>query len=275
MIVGVDMGATTTRIGYVKKGEVYEKRTLSTPKRKHEILSTLSRLIDLYEKKSALCLGIAAFMHEGRAVHTPNMDFSDVSLASILTKRYRQPVYVDNDADCAGLGELVYGHGKGRKNFVLLTLGTGIGGAIIINGELYRGSSFAGEVGQIIIEGKRLEERASGTAARKLAPSYGLAGYSNYGIEVLSKKGDRRALNLYQHIGTWLGLGLLNISYVVDPEVFIIGGGFSHARAVLERAQRTLQEKDVIGRGLKVLHAYLGDNAGLIGASLLPQHYWK
>ena len=162
MVISIDLGATNIRIAEVSGNRIKNKIKVKTPKTKKEILDLLIKLISEYKDKRAICIGIAGFIKNNKIYGTPNMDFNNIDIKKILENKFKSKVYIDNDANCAGIGELYYGNGKDKKNFVLLTLGTGIGGAIIINNKLYRGSGFAGDPGHILINNIIFEKIASG-----------------------------------------------------------------------------------------------------------------
>ncbi len=293
MVLALDFGATNMRAALIQGKSVKEKKVVKTPKTKKEIISALLDLIDSYGKQKTICIGVASFIRNGLTKNTPNMDFADVQVDKLIGKHTRSKVYVDNDAKCAGLSEIVYGHGKKYRNYMVMTLGTGIGGAIVFDKKLYRGSGYAGEPGQMFVGQTKLKYLAAGSAAPQRALHYSLIELekvatgkavefrkhdydlhpmNGFEIKALADKGDKRALSLYKDMGHDLGIGLLNIAFLVDPEVFIMGGGFSNVHYVLDEAQRVLKSMDTIDRGIKILHVKLGDDAGLVGASLLEKY---
>ncbi|MEM3113140.1 MAG: ROK family protein [Candidatus Pacearchaeota archaeon] len=254
MVLSIDIGATNIRIAEVKDHKVTNKIKTKTPRTKNEIIKCLIELVNKYDDKKVICIGIAGFVKNAKIYGTPNMDLNGVNIKKILEKRFNSKVYLDNDANCAGLGELYYGHGKNKKNFVLLTLGTGIGGAVIINRNLYRGTGFAGEPGHMIIPEGIFEKISSGKKYQDLIKKY--PNKKNKIIDKISKN---------------LAVGILNISYILDPEIIILGGGFSELKDLIEKVRKKFHEMDIIKRKIPVVHAKLGDNAGLIGAALLKR----
>ncbi len=268
MVIAIDLGASNIRSAQVAGKTIRNKKIIKTPKTKKEIEQALFSLLDSYEEKKIICVGVASFMRKGNTIGTPNMDFAHENIISLLKNKYRAKVFVENDAKCAGLAELYFGNGKGKKNFVVITLGTGIGGALIVNGKLYEGESFAGEVGQLIVHGKRLEELASGPATEKLAQQRGLTA-NNVRLKQLADKGDRKVLALYKEVGGYLGVGLANVAYIVDPEVIILGGGFSNVSQIITQARIVFHKLDIIKRNIPVVGAQFKDDGGLIGAALL------
>jgi glucokinase len=208
--------------------------------------------------------------------------------------------FVDNDVNLMTLGELHYGAGKDAKNMVCLTLGTGVGGGIVIDGKLYRGSTLtAGEIGHIPINEKGPKcscgsagclERYVGNrhiitlALRKLSgnkKSLILAlvngNRANITPEIISKAAkvdDRLAIEIWQEVGRHIGIALTGVVNFLNPEKIIIGGGVAAAGKVLfDSIRATVNERamDVPKRGVKIVPAKLGNNAGLIGASILTK----
>ena len=201
----------------------------------------------------------------------------DVPLGWVLEEKTGLPVILANDANCAGLGEAWLGAGRRFENLILLTLGTGVGGAIILNGELFVGhQGAAGELGLISINfegpicnsGNRgsLEQYTSVQAIRR-----------DTGLEPaeLAEKalaGDEKALSYWQQYGKLLGVGLGNLIYVLTPEAIILGGGISAGADLFLPAMKAELEQRVLfssREGLEILIAELGNQAGMIGAAKL------
>jgi predicted NBD/HSP70 family sugar kinase len=272
MVLAFDIGASKIRVAEVSGTMIKNKRVIPNPKKKKAIQKTIFSLISCY-KRQEIGIGVAAFLSNHVTVCTPNMDFEKVNLRTLLRKKYKVPVHVENDANCAALAEAHFGHGKNKKNFALLTLGTGIGGGMIVNGRLFRGShGTASEPGHMIIEGKHLENLASGPATEKLAKKHGLKA-NTFELEALARNGNKKALAIYNKIGKYLGIGLLNLAYLIDPEIIILGGGFANVKFIYPEAIKVLHEGDWANRKIPVKQAKLKDDAGLIGAALLRKEH--
>ena len=270
MILALDIGGTNIRSAIVEKTRIINYKKIKTPKNKKEILETLNEIIKSYEKPDKICVSAAGFERNGIMQHSLHADINEISLSKILKSKFHVPVYLDNDANCAGLAELHYGAGKSLNNFVLLTLGTGIGGAIIINKKLYRGKGGAGEIGSMIIDDKTIfENLASGNASVEIAKKFGFKKTDSFELEAKANKGDKKALAVYQKIGEYLGIGLANLAYIFDPDAIILGGGFSRVKHIYAPAQKTLNKLYNLNPKPKILNAKFSDNAGLIGAALL------
>ena len=271
MTLALDIGGTNIRIANVSKTSIKNKIIIPNPKTKTLLIKSITNLIDKYPKPKSISIGIAGFVNKGIILNSPNMkDVKNLNLAKILKSKYKCPVYIENDANCAGLAELYYGAGKGKKNFILLTLGTGVGGAIIINGKLYKGNGFAGEQGHMEINGKHLESQASGTAATIMGKKSKIKCSNALDIEICARQGDKKAIKIYKDIGYNLGIAILNLVYLLDPDVIILGGGFARAPYLMEGINKATSQ-DILKRKIKIVKAQTGVDAGLIGAASLTK----
>ena len=271
MTLSLDIGGTNIRSAIVNKTKLADYRKTPTPKKKQDILKKIIEIISQY-KKQTICIAVAGFERNGVIQHSLNTDINGVALSSLLRKKFKVPVFIENDANCAGLAELHYGAGKNLNNFVLLTLGTGIGGAVIINKKLYRGNGGAGEIGSIYLKDKTIfEHLASGDASVALAHKQGFKNITSLELEHLANKGNKKAKEVYNKIGENLGIGLANISYILDPDAILLGGGFSRVKHIYAPAQKALNKFYNITPKPKLLKARFGDDAGLIGAALLSK----
>jgi glucokinase len=232
----------------------------------------------------------------GTVRYSPNFGWTDVPLGEAVRAAFHAPVFVANDARCATLGEYVHGAGRGSKNFVLLTLGTGIGGGIIADGRLLLGNQMgAGEIGHHQIRARDgficgcgkigcFEAQASGTGllrhAFALAPSFPRSRLLDVDRERLGSKAIRKAAqNGDGHAkATWknwtadLAIGLANVIAFVNPEVIALGGGVSSAGAFMLDPVRPLVEEltTMVPRGTtRLVSALLGNDAGAVGAATM------
>lgn len=232
---------------------------------------------------------------EGRVVTVPNLPcLENFHLGSILEKRLGCPTLIENDANAAAVGEMWLGAGRGYRNIICVTLGTGVGGGIIIDGELLRGvDGSAGEVGHIGVDpfagvpckcGSEgcLEVYASATAivrmGRDALPAHPES-ILNGGGELSAKRlydaatqGDELALMIFNRMGEYLGIGLATLVNLFNPEIIIIGGGVADGwKCFHEPMERSFQRRafPVPARRVKVTRAECGDDAGLLGAAKL------
>ncbi len=231
--------------------------------------------------------------------YSPNLpEWCDVELSAMFSRELGIPVALENDANAAAYGEYAVGAGRGARNLVMLTLGTGIGGGIVLDGRLYRGShGMAGEIGHTTVDtegptcacGSRgcLESLANAEAvvARALDLLDGGRGSALEGIAAsrplravdvgkAAASGDDVATEALAVVGRALGVGLANVSQILDPDVIVIGGGVIAAGEPLLRPAREELEARLSGyefRGPRVVPAALGDTAGVVGAALLAR----
>jgi len=244
-------------------------------------------------------LGIPATIdrERGVAIQAVNLDISDVPLRDEMRKRFGLPVFMDNDANVAALAEFLYGAGRGARDLVMLTIGTGIGGGLILDGEVYRGSTgAAAELGHIVIEEDGppcqgncpnhgcVEALASGTAIAKAgkaaaegdpdsALGKALAERPIVGRTVteLALSGDGPAREVVAEAGRHLGVALCSLANIFDPDVFVIGGGVSVVGdLLLDPAREELRSRALPPMNERpVKLAELGPEAGMIGAAAM------
>ncbi len=253
----------------------------------------------------AVGLGAAGFVDETRSIvrFAPNVDWKEEPLGAQVTAGCGLPVVVENDANAAAWGEFRFGAGRGTHTMVAVTVGTGIGGGIIQRDQLVRGSfGMAAEFGHLVRVpdgrlcgcGKRgcWEQYASGNAllrkARDLAAerrteasvllSLGDGtpeGVTGKHVTDAAREGDPVALEAFARIGRWLGTGLADVAALLDPELFVIGGGVSEAGDLLLVPTRTAFEDALVARDhrpiARVVSAQLGNDAGLVGAADLAR----
>lgn len=211
---------------------------------------------------------------------SPNIpDSFDVPVGPELSRQLGRPVHVDNDANLAALAEWRHGAGRGSRNMWMVTLGTGIGGGHVVNGEVQRGvNGFAGEVGHMVVaaDGPRCtcgrngcwEVFASGRGLAMLA-----AGESGESVFERARRGDTEAVAVVDSFARWVAVGLANLTNISDPDVIVVGGGVStQAAAFMPRVRRWFGEL-LYSPGQRthpeLLVATLGDLAGAIGAAML------
>lgn len=302
---GVDIGGTTVKIGlFSTKGELLDKWEIVT--RKDEggslILSDVAKavedkLIELKVSKddvSGIGLGVPGpITEDGRVLKCVNLGWGIFNVAEEVTKLTGiENVKVGNDANVAALGEMWKGGGRGYKNMVMVTLGTGVGGGIIINGKILAGSNgAAGEIGHLTVNydeeetcgcGKKgcLEQFASATGIVKEAnrllfesdkPSKlrDIQYLSAKAIFDTAKEGDEIANVLVDELGRYLGLACSHIAAVVDPQAFVIGGGVSKAGTILTDIIKKYYESNVMFalKGKVFELAQLGNDAGIYGCA--------
>lgn len=293
-IIGLDVGGTKIAAGAVDShGKVIKKITLPTETRRGKkiilknILAAASKVWLPGVKDIGVAMAGQCDFRRGIFLSGPNFpkNFQNINLGKILKNNFHVPVYLDNDAHAFTLAEVTFGAGRGKKNVVGLTLGTGIGGGLIINGRLIRGkNNTAGELGHMTLDGGsphrcscgrygHFEALSSGTALenfyKKLTNKF-LAGPE---IVVRAKSGDKKAKQALAMLSHYLATGLANLVQILDPDVVVVGGGLSNLPTLWPAALQEFK-KGVIYKSLKntkIIKAKLGDDAGIIGATLLTK----
>jgi glucokinase len=305
--IGVDLGGTKMLVGVLSGTDcLYEQREASTGQTEDKLVELL--VCEIEEAREArpdvigVGLGIPATIDHDRgvAVSAVNLPLADLAIRDIVSERVGLPVFVDNDANVAALAEYLYGAAEGMHDMVMLTVGTGIGGGLILNGEVYRGSTGAGaELGHVVIQadGPRcqgncpnhgcVEALASGTAlgregraAAEGAPESALGKLLAEGHEIdgrvvteVALAGDETAIAVFELIGGRLGVACASFANIFQPDAIVVGGGVIAAgdllleparREVRERALKPMNETPIIA-------ATLGNDAGMIGAAALAR----
>jgi glucokinase len=298
--IGIDLGGTNLRIALVsRQGEIIEK--IKEPTSEKLLESILAGTEKLFSGEvTGIGLGVAGLISREtrRVLVSPNLHLvEEIDVVLELSRKFEVPVTIENDANVAAFGELWAGAGRDLSNFVLLTLGTGIGGGIVREGKLLR---VAAEIGHMSInaDGEKcgcgnygcLELYASARAIISRASSALEAGresilreywggnfykLSPEDIHKAAFDGDTLARELLKNAGRFLGIGIANIINCMSPEAIVLAGGLTGAwdlyvqEAMREASRRALKE---LFDGVSILPALLGDDAGLIGAAGLVFH---
>ena len=306
LTVGIDIGGTKVLAAVVdSSGQVLalERR----PTIGHDVKLVEDTIVDLVEgfarqhDVAAVGIGAAGFVDVTRTVvmFSPHLDWRREPLRARVAERVRLPVVVDNDANAAAIAECRFGAGQGHRFVLCVTLGTGIGGALVLDNRVYRGANgMAGEFGhmQVVPNGHRCEcgnrgcweQYASGNAlvrdAREMIRAnspmaHHLRDLVNGDAEALNgpqitqaaRDGDPLSIELVTDVGTWLGTGLASLTAAFDPGCIIIGGGVSEAGDLLLDPVRHAFSRTLTGRGHRqepvITAASLGPSAGFIGAA--------
>jgi glucokinase len=285
---------------------LWEDREVSTGQDEGELLELLVREVDEARAArpgvAAVGLGIPATIDHDRgvAVAAVNLPITDMPIRDAVAERTGLPTFVDNDANVAALAEYLYGAARGARNAVMLTIGTGIGGGLILNGEVYRGSTGAGaELGHTVIDidGPRcqgncpnrgcVETLASGTAvgregraAAEREPDSALGKLAAADKEIDGKAvteaalaGDDTSIEVFDLIGSRLGVALSSFANIFEPDKIVIGGGVIAAGdLLLEPARRVMRERALAPMNrTQVVEAEMGPDAGMIGAAAMAR----
>lgn len=293
--LGIDLGGTSIKSAIVdSKGKIIKQFRADSYSNKNpkavitQIELCINELLKGFNKK-VLGIGIGApgVVTKGIVKYPPNFKaWKEVNLKKHFEKKYKLETEVDNDANCAGMAELKFGHGKKYKNFIFLTLGTGVGGAMIIDGKLYRGEqNGAGEFGMVSINynGPKCLGGNRGSVEAHIGRNYFLenekADIKKLGknidfddIAKLAGKGNKTAKELMKRYGFYLGVGIANYFNLMDVRTATLGGGISAAfKLFIPETTKTIKQRAIktINKNFRVLRSNLSNNAGVLGAAAL------
>lgn len=302
MHIGIDIGGYKINSVLMKGNKIIRKRrvpTKSTSNKKiiiAQIFDCVEHLIKNLDsprfgeagKSKIRGIGIGApgpiDLKRGVVLYPPNVKtLAGLPLADLVQKKFKTKVILDNDVNCFGIAEGILGAGRGKQNIVGLTLGTGVGGCLILRGRLFHGrDGSAGETGHMVIKkdgwkcscGNKgcLEAYVSARGIIRIAKEIGCRGATPTEIMRLAKKDNKKALKVYQITGEYLGVGLANLVNILNPDIIIIGGGIANVGELLFNPARKVMRKNILSplaKNTKVVRAKLGEDAGAIGAALL------
>lgn len=288
-VVGVDLGGTKILAGLVARdGQVEGRREFPTPLESEQaLLDGLARVVEDLRTGDVVAVGFGIPSRidrdSGRAISSTNVPLEGVDFRDLMHDRLGLPVSIDNDANAAAIAEWKAGAGRGTTDMLMLTLGTGVGGGLVLGGRPYRGWTGAGgEVGHIVIEhdglecpcGGRghLESYCSGQAADARArEAFGPVADAHRLVR-LANEGEPAAIEILDDIGRRLGSGIASLVNALEPELVVVGGGFAAAGELLLAPAREVVRRDVLTPArdrVRIVPAELGTAAGVIGAGLV------
>jgi glucokinase len=287
-VIGIDLGGTKILGGVVARdGAIEAKRELPTPAESEaSVLAALDRLVEglLDDGVGAIGYGVPCNIDRrtGRALRATNLPIHDVDFAGRARERFGLPAGVENDANAAALAEWKLGAGRGARDLVMLTLGTGVGGGLVLDGKLYRGWA---ELGHVVVQAGsercqgnchgrgHLEAFASGLAADRQARELWGEDADSHLLVSRGKEGDPEGVAALARIGELVGAAVGSLVNIFDPDVVVIGGGFGAAADELllgpARASARREALEPADQRLRIVEAQLGEEAGLIGAALV------
>ncbi|MBV8303006.1 MAG: ROK family protein [Acidimicrobiia bacterium] len=303
--VGIDVGGTQMLAVVLEDGErLVDERRVPTPDGAAALVDAFVAVVDAQRADGpvdAVGIGAPGLVDREGVLHmAPNLvGVRNLAIKVLLEERLRLPVQVDNDATCAAWAEREMGAAKGSDDVVVVTLGTGIGGGLVLDGQLYRGAhGFAGEVGHVKVApdgipcpcgGRGCWERyASGSALGRFGREAGEAGRAARVVELAggdfhdvrgehvgaaAREGDPEALELMDRFAWWVAQGLANLADVFDPNTIVVGGGMLESVDLfLARTRQVFPELVLAGPErlpVDIVPAQLGERAGAIGAALV------
>lgn len=311
--IGIDVGGTNVKIALVdKSGKIIYSNSVPTYAKmgyEYTVNNIKQAIKDLMKETNTTAKDIdgIGFDFPGQVDYktgvvklAPNIPgWVNVPIAQMIEEEFHIPTRIDNDVRCAALGEMKFGAGQGCENFVCITVGTGIGSGLVVNGQLVRGASnAAGEIGHIKLQMKDglicgcgdtgcLEAYASGPSIVAMAQDYIKGGKSTkfremaaaeggeitpYMIAKAAEAGDPVAKRIFAIVGEYIGIGLTSVINLLNPEKVIIGGGVAEAGdLLLDPIRKTIKERAMVvaGSAVEIVPAQLGNSAGVIGASML------
>ena len=307
-VIGVDLGGTKLLAGAIDPDLAIRSRVRRTVQGlgRQDLLDAIVAAVEealgaIADEPLALGIGIPATIdpRTGHVFNSTHLPLAGTAIVDLLTERTGLPVFADNDATCAAIAEHRHGAAFGARDAVVMTIGTGIGGGIISSDRVVRGANgAAGEIGHMPIEpdglacglgcpssgcletrvsGPALEREAERIAVARPDSALGLAAKQGplHGARVveLAHDGDLAALDVIATVGHWLGMGLVAVANLLDPEVIVIGGGLSAAGDLLiEPARAVLAERAMPpAASASVVVAKFGADSGLLGASLMAR----
>lgn len=311
--IGIDVGGTNVKIALVDdNGKIIYSNSVPTYAKmgyEYTVNNIKQAIKDLMKETNTTPSDIEGIGFDfpgqvdcktGVVKLAPNIPgWVNVPIAQMIENEFHIPTRIDNDVRCAALGELKFGAGRGCENFICITVGTGIGSGIVINGKVVRGATnAAGELGHIKLQMNGgpicgcgdtgcLEAFASGPAIVAMAQEYIKGGKSTkfremaaveggeitpYMVAKAAEEGDPVAKRIFEIVGEYIGIGLTSVINLLNPERVIIGGGVAESgELLLGPIRKTIKERAMVvaGNAVEIVPAQLGNSAGVIGASML------
>ena len=290
-VIGVDVGGTKILAAVVSRDCSLGASVEAPTERSSEdaLLEQLDTMVEELHRTDpgvqALGFGVPSRIDQraGRALGSVNIPLAGVDLRDRMQERHGLPVAIDNDANAAAIAEWQSGAARGARHVVMLTLGTGVGGGLILDGKPYRGATGSGaELGHIVLDPDgppcgcgghgHLESFATGPAADRVARSLYGAESDTYELVRRGEAGESEAVEALAGIGRYLGAGIASFVNVFEPEVVVVGGGFGAAGELLLGPAREVVAVEALDPGrdtVRIVQAELGSEAGVIGAGMV------
>jgi len=307
--IGIDIGGTNITVGLVtKKGKIVRKDKFRTRPKEGKI-KTVNRILKAVDgimkglqsnSIQGIGIGVAGDIDQKRGIvrFSPNLFWKNVPIVRLIKKKFNLRVVVDNDANAAAWGAYVLEAGRKAKNLLCVTLGTGVGGGLILNGKIYHGASgSAGEIGHMTLnpQGERCRCGNYGCLETYIGSSYvvkkavmkirkgekslikkmvggNLKSVSSETVQAAALKGDRLARGIWKEAGEYLGIALSGVINLLNPEVIVFGGGMAKAGELIFKPMKAeIRKRTFRAPFEKVKFAWtkFGEDLGVIGAALL------
>jgi glucokinase len=310
LAIGIDIGGTHVKSGVVDEdGVVLERLLRDTPSTSpREVEDTIADIVSELRTRHyvvAVGIGAAGFVDSTRStvLFSPHLAWRNEPLRDAVRRRVGLSTLVDNDANAAAWAEWRFGAAQNESDLLCITLGTGIGGGLVLNGQVHRGrNGIAGEFGHmqvvedghdcecgnkgcweqyasanaLVREARRLVHDRPASMTRLLERAGGEpASITGVMVTEVALEGDQTAIDLIAEVGDWLGVGIANLAAALDPGTFVIGGGVSGAGDLLLKPATDAYRRTLTGRGFRpearIVRAHLGNEAGMIGAADLAR----
>jgi glucokinase len=289
MYIGIDVGATKIKGIIFNKGEILNSIKIMTPSSSDKFIQEITNLIKALIKEYPQVKGVGICFpgnvnrEKGIIIRMPNLPkIKNLEIIKKIKSNINLPIKIENDGKCAVIAEFLYGEGKGKKDIIALTLGTGIGGGTIVNKTLCIGRGNAGEVGHVTLipdgikctcGGKGcFEAYAASKNIMRMAKIAKLNAKNPLDVENLARNKNKKALEIYQKIGYYLGIGIGDLIKIFDPEVITISGSISNASDLfLEITEKEL-DKRVFFNHCNIKISKIKD-APVVGAASLFEYY--
>ncbi len=296
--IGVDLGGTNVRVAKVdENGNILQlvKQPTEVDKGREYVVEKIISMIESiegYEDCAGIGMGVPGPVDTKNKVmilSTNLSGFKGFEFAKIISDHFKKPTFLDNDVNVAGMGEALLGAGKGKDIVYYVTISTGIGGALVVNEKVIAGKNgHAGEIANLVIDRNRnkvnylnvgaVENEASGTAITKKGKAvFGENAIQHAGdVFDLARKGNEQALQLCDEVAYDLAMMFSQIAHVVDPEVFVLGGGVMKGKDVFFDKMESYY-RDLIHQGMQTVEFVEAEleEPGIVGAAMLPKAYVK
>jgi glucokinase len=281
--IGVDLGGTHIKAGLVKDKKVVKRVLFKTnSSTKQDILKGITDAIEKVKIKPVQGIGIGVpgiiDYKKGEAIKLTNLPIKNFKIKKFFEKKFKVPVFLDNDASCFVLGEALYGSGKNKDVVIGLTLGTGVGGGVVINKKIFHGLFNAGELGHMSIKHDGIkcicgnfgciEQYAGKHGIMRSAKKLNVKNTRD--IYKLALKGNKEAIRVFEKTGFYLGVAITNLIAAFDPDVIVIGGGISNSWEFFSKSMiQTVDQRSFVNKKPRIVKRKLKDSAILGAASLV------